>query len=115
MSSLERWFVHVWPYVHIEYLMCDRELEPLRFYALALVALVLCFFFWDEKYVWFGFSVPVIPSLHYELNERNHHKFCELRNGIVIHVRERMSSVYAESTQTFNFCQFFSWHTCAIS
>ena len=90
--------------------MCDRELEPLRFYALALIDNAV-FFGGDEKYVWLGFSVPVIPSLHYELNERNHHKSVSCETELSFMSEKECQA----STQTFNFCQFFSWHTCAIS
>lgn len=69
------------------------------------------FFFGDEKYVWLGFSVPVIPSLHYELNERNHHKSVSCETELSFMSEKECQA----STQTFNFCQFFSWHTCAIS
>lgn len=63
----------VWPYVLIPYLMCDRELEPLRFYALALIVKPLSFAM-KSTYISLGFSVVAMPALHCELTERNYHK-----------------------------------------
>ena len=67
------------------------------------LTMLFSFFFCNENYVRLGFSLLVILSLYYELNERNRHKSVSCETELSFRSEKECQA----STQTLNFCQLF--------